>query len=1090
MANEKIFKIKIDGITRAYKDVVDLSEALTKIENKKIKIEAGLSPKDIANKIKNLINQVETLTKKNKELDRSVHDSEKGTEEQIVLFEEAKEAAQFMKDSIDSLQTAFSSLSEEEQTNSAKGESLMESIKELQEQYTELTSLIEEYTYCEEYNSELITEVSDKYEALSGKIKIGTSAVNQILEVLNDGTGLMQAFGVKTDFSKKAIEEISKALKIVNSIQALNNSLLAKGGLLSKEGAAIEAIRIIQMKAANKALALQTKGTVAATVAQGIFNVVAKANPYVLLAMAIISVVGALAFFASSTDDASDRQEKMNELVKESISLKNNYINHLKKCSQQIINQYQREYDLAVAQGESEEKLEKKRKKILDERLKLAQKIKNNSQKEIEQIDKNREAVSDLTGELNEYQKAYYNACREGKKKIEVNINGRKFIKSADEIEKKMKSLQTGLDIVQSRLDIGLSALEGEKEAENNIDKEEAENRKRRIENAKKDAIAMAEYKILIAKKGSEEELKANKEAINTRLNAEISGAEITNGERLKRKTEALQKIEKLEEDYRKSQLQNEIDLIDAHLAVTQKGSAAEYDFQVKRLYELKEFELINKKQTAEQKRLIEEKYLKDIDELNEKHDQIKAENEYEEKVANIKERLAEAEIASKEELSLKEEMLKLQAKHEIYNARISIENTELRAAKIKEIETKLQQDLKKLTEEGETSNLEKKFKKETLALTEQLRNKEITQSEFDSKMQQAEINYLEEQIAIKRKAGEDTTDLEIELSQKRIQQSKAEEEAKKKNLEKMIASMSEYADKIMSHVNSIFDATNDIINDQLNEAKEKYEEISKQYDDVVKKREESNNRLQELEEQASNARGGRALVLQQQVEAEMIKNQELAAQEKQLAKEKEKQEKEIAKKEKQQKKVEIAQNIAQAIVNTSLAVMKAYASSPLTLGMPWSGIIGAVGAIQVASMTKQLSKLEDGGLLKGKRHSQGGMRVEGTNIEVEGGEYVVNRESTNRNLGLIRYINSQRRELQPQDINAFFSRSQQIYEPPFRRMFEQGGQMPPVENVVNVDNESLVEAIRSIRIEPKVSVTDINAAQDKVVEVSAWSGM
>lgn len=133
---------------------------------------------------------------------------------------------------------------------------------------------------------------------------------------------------------------------------------------------------------------------------------------------------------------------------------------------------------------------------------------------------------------------------------------------------------------------------------------------------------------------------------------------------------------------------------------------------------------------------------------------------------------------------------------------------------------------------------------------------------------------------------------------------------------------------------------------------------------------------------------------------------------------------------------------------------------------------------------------MEDGGLLRGKRHTQGGMRIEGTNIEVEGGEYVVNRVSTDKNIGLIRYINSQRRELTPADVSAFFSKSSQGFEPPFSRAFEAGGQLPAIDNLSTVDNEYIVEAIRSIRIEPRVSVTDINRVRDEMVSVDGWVGL
>ncbi|WP_185155762.1 hypothetical protein [Dysgonomonas sp. 521] len=120
----------------------------------------------------------------------------------------------------------------------------------------------------------------------------------------------------------------------------------------------------------------------------------------------------------------------------------------------------------------------------------------------------------------------------------------------------------------------------------------------------------------------------------------------------------------------------------------------------------------------------------------------------------------------------------------------------------------------------------------------------------------------------------------------------------------------------------------------------------------------------------------------------------------------------------------------------------------------------------------------------------QGGMRIEGTNMEVEGGEYIINRESTGKNLGLIRYINAERRQLTSADMNAFFDSKVRGFEPSFRQAFEQGGQLPVIEPTSNIDNNSLIAAIQSIKIEPKVAVTDIHKVQDSMVSVSGWSGV
>ncbi len=117
-------------------------------------------------------------------------------------------------------------------------------------------------------------------------------------------------------------------------------------------------------------------------------------------------------------------------------------------------------------------------------------------------------------------------------------------------------------------------------------------------------------------------------------------------------------------------------------------------------------------------------------------------------------------------------------------------------------------------------------------------------------------------------------------------------------------------------------------------------------------------------------------------------------------------------------------------------------------------------------------------------------MRIEGTNIEVEGGEYVVNRQSTSKNLGLVRYINSQHKELTANDMNSYFAKAERGYEPPFSRMFQTGGELPAVEVDNDTNNQMLIEAIKTIRIESKVAVTDIHRVQDEMVHVDGWSGI
>lgn len=150
---------------------------------------------------------------------------------------------------------------------------------------------------------------------------------------------------------------------------------------------------------------------------------------------------------------------------------------------------------------------------------------------------------------------------------------------------------------------------------------------------------------------------------------------------------------------------------------------------------------------------------------------------------------------------------------------------------------------------------------------------------------------------------------------------------------------------------------------------------------------------------------------------------------------------------------------------------------------------------MQIAIQTKQLAALkntspfEDGGLLNGKRHREGGMRIEGTNIEVEGGEYVVNRESTRKNLELIQYINRQRRELGSTDLNNFFASPTPTQHTPFLSALEDGGRVPMMPLANNFEAE-ILQAVKGINLQPRVSVTDINTVQDQMARVDEWTGL
>lgn len=102
--------------------------------------------------------------------------------------------------------------------------------------------------------------------------------------------------------------------------------------------------------------------------------------------------------------------------------------------------------------------------------------------------------------------------------------------------------------------------------------------------------------------------------------------------------------------------------------------------------------------------------------------------------------------------------------------------------------------------------------------------------------------------------------------------------------------------------------------------------------------------------------------------------------------------------------------------MNIATGITKALSYGPI-LGPILAAVVAAAGAIQIASITKQISKLRKGGKVKNygivgedgvsRSHEQGGHRIEDTNIEVEGGEWVLNKKSSEKYNNIIEAINN-----------------------------------------------------------------------------------
>lgn len=272
----------------------------------------------------------------------------------------------------------------------------------------------------------------------------------------------------------------------------------------------------------------------------------------------------------------------------------------------------------------------------------------------------------------------------------------------------------------------------------------------------------------------------------------------------------------------------------------------------------------------------------------------------------------------------------------------------------------------------------------------------------------------------------------------------------------------------------------------EIEEAQEALDKATEMHDKSVDKLEESQNKVQELNDKMKNSSGAQLEALKQQQADEMLLLAQREAEEKRLAREKEKREKELAKKEKQQRKLELKMQLIEGIVNTAVSVTKA-----LTWGWPlgaiFAGIIGAMGAMQTAIIRKQMSKLADGGVLGGKSHAQGGVKIPSLGVEVEKGEAVINKRSTAKYLPLLDAINAEGNGGK----HTLMKTRHNVYG---ISKFADGGVLNYQridDNFKQLDGTKTVErAIQSIDMHPVVSVQEISRVQKHLVSVRELAGI
>ncbi len=234
-----------------------------------------------------------------KDLAADMGEFQRNTGNYAIAGQSAKKELKELVLEIADLTVRYRSLNEE-QRKSPMGQGMIDNINTLTKKASELKDAIGDV------NDSIKNSASD-----TAALDSVSEGINLLVNGFGAATGAARMLGL----SEKDLEEIQTDLQ---AAFVTSNAVIQIQNSLQKQNALMKGVTAVQSKAAAAAIAVETAAqgknvvvTKAAMVAQKALNLVAKANPYVLLATAVVTVVGAFALFASGAREAKKEQEKL-----------------------------------------------------------------------------------------------------------------------------------------------------------------------------------------------------------------------------------------------------------------------------------------------------------------------------------------------------------------------------------------------------------------------------------------------------------------------------------------------------------------------------------------------------------------------------------------------------------------------------------------------------------------------------------------------------------------------------------------------------------------------------------------------------------
>lgn len=869
--------------------------------------------------------------------------------------------------------------------------------------------------------SEETAELRNALRGATKEIKNMSSDTSNLDSVLNGAaaasgglaayTGAMELFGSESEDVQKAQKNLQSVIAITTGVQSIQNAVQKQSALMlgiSK----VQTAALSKAQAYNRLITIQgTKATLSATVAQKAFNLVASANPYMLLTLALISVVGAMLLFATNANKAAENQQKLNASQKAWLDYLSEEATEMNRVSSERVAMLERELSIAKARNASLSETRKLEDDILAERVRAHNKSVGFYAQELNDLEANRKKLEELRVTLNQLNQAKARGISTFY--VDVDLDGKidkvKVDEAIDAVQGQIDNIGRAVDIAVNLKTEGAD-LESERRRlaaqrqQENISLQKSETDILRKEEDARIALMTDSFSRQRAQRAA-----ANERAIadiqfqlNTEINLTINARKSLNNQILLLRQQLAVDLLNISNQQNAAELAAQRSTEDAKIALVADGAEkqraqllVEYERQIQDLnIRLATERDLTEKQVSEilnQRVILQQQYAKRVDELEQQItiDQMQREAD------RIQLRLDAVREWSQEEINLRIQLLQQQRSIELAQNRQLAEDVRQAESDINaKYDAQILKQAAELNQQRELQLFDQQQKLDESEF-ELLRSSEEKKTRFRLEQEKARLKKI---LELNEKNGKNLTDVEVKTIQNTI--AKIDQDIKKsKGKERGDDIYGLFGLNLDDDQKEAIDESVSFATEQLNSFMQAKVDAANAAVEAADKEVDATQKRLDAELEA-RANGYASNVVAAQKELDLArKTQEKALKDQQKA-------------QKQQQAIQALQQIGDLVTASALIWSQlGFPGALAAIAVMWGSF--AAAKIKAAQVTKSNQTESYGAgtveLLQGGSHQSGndidlGTKPDGTRRRAEGGEFfaVINKRNSRKYRKLI----------------------------------------------------------------------------------------